>query len=345
MRSAMSDPGRAARPARAALGLCLVLAATTGACTEAPDRSAPDRVRAVVLPYLTHVPLHIAREEGYFAAQNLDVEFVQLGRQPDVMAALARGDVDAASGMLTVNELNLAASGARLRMIAAMGKLDPDPCSFTSFVARRETIESGALGEPERVRELRLDANITMPFGYFYDEALRPLGLTLEELDWIDLPSPAAVDALASGSIDLTLTSEPFIRMHLSGGGEAVWKAVGEMLPEYVITMLMFGPRLLDERPDIGERFTVAVLQAIRQYNHGKTPRNLELVELATGLTPDQVREACWAPMTDDARLDPQIFRGYQEWNVRHGLADRVLEEDELFDPRFIDHANRVLSE
>jgi hypothetical protein len=47
--------------------------------------------------------------------------------------------------------------------------------------------------------------------------------------------------------------------------------------------------------------------------------------------------------MSDEARLDPAVFRGYQAWSVAHGLLDRVLEDDELFDLRFIDHANAEL--
>jgi NitT/TauT family transport system substrate-binding protein len=343
-RSHLSRPERFFLSALAIL-LPPVLAVGCSQPAQQAETDTPDTVRAVVLPYLTHVPMHIAQEEGFFAAQNLDVEFVHVGRQPDVMTALARRDVDAASGMLTVNEFNLIASGARIRMIAALGKLDPDPCSFTSFIARREHVENEALSDPERLRRMKVDANLMMPFGYFFDEALRPAGVTLDDLDWIDLPSPAAVEAMANGTIDLTLTSEPFLQMHLADPDQVVWMDVGEMLPEYVITMLMFGPRLLDDRPDIGERFTVAVLQAIRQYNRGKTPRNLEIVERATGLTPEQVRAACWAPMTDEARLHPEVFRGYQQWNVDHELVERVLEDEELFDQRFIDHANGVLSE
>jgi hypothetical protein len=43
--------------------------------------------------------------------------------------------------------------------------------------------------------------------------------------------------------------------------------------------------------------------------------------------------------MHDEPRVDPSVFRGYQEWSVAHGLVDRVLEDDELFDARFIEYA------
>jgi hypothetical protein len=81
-------------------------------------------------------------------------------------------------------------------------------------------------------------------------------------------------------------------------------------------------------------------LKAIRQLRLGKTPRNLAIVEQASGLTPEQVAGACWPALSSDGRVDPSAFRGYQEWSVARGLLDRVLSDDELFDHRFVDRAN-----
>ena len=67
------------------------------------------------------------------------------------------------------------------------------------------------------------------------------------------------------------------------------------------------------------------------------------------GDTPERYTESelveatCWAPIRDDGRLDPAGFREYQAWNVARGLVDGELADDELFDHRFIDHANEVL--
>ena len=59
---------------RAAAAVLLALALTLAGCASGDDAGG-DRVRAVILPYLTNVPLQIAAEEGFFAAENLDVEF------------------------------------------------------------------------------------------------------------------------------------------------------------------------------------------------------------------------------------------------------------------------------
>jgi len=321
------------------------MAMTLAGCSHDESRSGPpaDHVRAAVVPYLTLMPFYIAADEGYFAEENLDVEFVQLGRDTELMTALARGQVDVAGGMLTANELALMASGVRIRMVASLGNLIPDACTYAAFIVRREHLESGALTDRERIRGLRFDANVILPFGFFIDEFLHPFGLTTDDLDVVDLPSPAALAALANGAIDVTIDSEPFISRHLESDDAAIWVRAEEIVPNYVFTALRYGPTILDERPEVGERFAVAMLKAIRQFNQGKTTRNLEIVERASGLGSERVAAACWPVTTDEASVDASVFRRYQEWNVAHGFVDRVLPDDQLVDRRFFDYANAVL--
>lgn len=326
------------------LAVVMCCAAGMIACAAPAWDGGPDRVRAVVIPYLNMMPFHVAREEGYFAAQNLDVEFVMLGRTQEIMSALASGEVDAAGGMLTVNEMNLAAAGARVRMIADLGRLDPAGCVVNAVIARRELVESGALQDPERIRQLKVDADIFIGFGYWLDQLLAPMQLTIEDLQLVNVPSTAAVAALESGSIDVTIDSEPWVTQHLATGNAAIWSSSADLAPDYVVALAMYGPTLLDERPEVGERFTVALLQAVRQYRQGKTPRNMEIVGRATGLAREILREACWPILTEHARIDPRVFDGFQQWALDHDLIDAVRPDEMLFDQRFIDHANQELA-
>jgi len=326
------------RPAIAAALLCV--AACGG---EVPDAEAPDHVRAIVMPYLTLMPFYIAQEEGFFADENLDVEFIRIARTQEIMASLASGDVDAATAMLTVNEINLIGSGAPIRMAAALGSHNPDRCTNIALVARRELVEAGAFDDPERIRQLVFDTDVLVPVGYWTDLVLQKYGLSVDDVRLANLPSPAAMQALSSGAIDVTLEGEPFISMLEATGEAVVWERIEPYLPGYVIASVMFGPRLLEDRPDVARRFTVAALRAIRQYAKGKTPRNLEIVSRASGLTTEQVEAACWPFMPSDGRIDPEVYRGYQEWSLARGLIDRVITGEEMYDPSFIEHANAVL--
>lgn len=330
------------------IGMPTLVAAVSCSPAESPPvpgEASPDHVRAIVMPYLTLMPFYIAREEGYFAEQNLDVEFVRVARNQEIMASLAHGDVDAAASMLTTNEINLIASGAPIRMVAALGSHHPDSCVNMALVARREHVESGALGDPERMRELIFDTDALIPVGYWTDVVLQKYGLHLEDVRLANLPSPAALAALRSGGIDVTLEGEPFITMLESTGEAVVWERIEPYLPGYVIAGVMFGPDLLERRPEVAQRFTIAVLRAIRQYALGKTPRNVEIVAEATGMSAEQTLATCWPFMPQDARIDPSVFDDYQQWSLDRGLIDRMITGDEMYDPTFIERANELLGE
>lgn len=333
------------RSRRRRAGLISLLALGLASCGPG-TANAPaglDPVRVAVVPYLTLAPVFIARAEGYFTDAGLDVEFVRLARNQEIMAALATGQVDVSAGMLTVNEMALALQGARVRLVAAMGEFASDACTFGAIIARRGMVESGALQDPARLRTLTLDSTALIPFDYWVDEVLAPLGLTTDDLETVDLPSSAAVAAMVDGSIDLTIDTEPNLSLLLASGEAAVWVPIEQIAPGYVLSMLVYGPTLLDERPGVGERFATAVLRGIRQFRKGKTPRNLEIVAGDLGLEPAVAERLCWPPMRADGRIDPAVFRGYEEWSVAHGLIDRVPRDDELFDHRFIDRANAEL--
>ncbi|MGD8331533.1 MAG: ABC transporter substrate-binding protein [Acidobacteriota bacterium] len=332
---------RAARGLRRGLIPALLLVAILTACGgNAVAPGEPDHVRAVVLPYLALSAFHVAAEEGYFAERDLDVEFVRLGRIQEMLTSLTRGEVDVAAGFLSVTTLNAIAGNAPVRAVGALGYFDPDACAYNAFVARRELVESGAIRDPERVRGLRADLDVTIPIAYWFDVWLEPMGLTLDDLDVVNLPSPAGVEALRTGVIDITHEAEPYLSVLEESPEVDAWLPTKDLLPGYPYSVLLYGGRLLDERPDVGERFAAAMLEALRQLRQGKTERNVELLREFTGLSRDQVEAACWPVAPPGGRLDGETLRGFQEWALARGLADRVLANEEFIDPRFFEAAS-----
>jgi NitT/TauT family transport system substrate-binding protein len=282
------------------------------------------------------MPFHIAQEEGFFGEAGIAPEFVRVGRSQELMAALARGEVDAVAGLLTVSELNAMATGVRVRVVATLAELDPEECDFLAVIARQGLAESGDLTDPDRIRELVFDTDPLTSLGYQVDVLLQRHGLGIDQVQLVNLPPPAGLDAMQSNSVQVILENEPFLSRHLQAGTSEVWAPVSAITPNYPHSVLIFGERLLDERPDVAERFATALLRGIRQFREGKTERNLEIVDGASGLPPDLVRTACWPVAPQGARANAAALRGYQEWSVSRGLLDRVLDDVDIFDDRFM---------
>ena len=87
-----------------------------------------------------------------------------------------------------------------------------------------------------------------------------------------------------------------------------------------------------------------AILQGIRQYNQGKTDRNVEIISKYTSQTPDLVRQACWQPMRDDGSVNLASLFDIQDYFLRQKLIDKPITDGKtLFDPTFIEYANQAL--
>lgn len=324
------------------LGACLTV--NVSGCSESNVDGGPDAIRAVVLPFLSAAPYFIAEQEGFFEEQNLEVEFVRLPRAVEAIPALAQGEVDVSSGQLTLTVLNAMTSGARIKLVAGTSYDAPDECTNNGLLVRTELVESGALSSPEDLVGLTVELDVLLPSAFHVDRLLKTAGHSIDDLDIVNLPAPTHVEAVGAGTIDVAVATEPHLTRLARAGTGVVWKGTEEIVPGYQVSSVMFGPSLLDERPDIGERFLVAFRKAMRQYESGKTPRNLEILAAGTGLSVEELQEMCWPTYREDGRVGTEGFMEYQAWLQSRELIDRVIPEADLLDERFIDHANAVVN-
>jgi len=81
----------------------------------------------------------------------------------------------------------------------------------------------------------------------------------------------------------------------------------------------------------------------VRQYNEGKTERNLDILEQATELDRDLLEQGCWPPIIIDGSHDLQSMIDFQSWAQEKDLLDNIATEEQMWDSRFLDYANDTL--
>lgn len=336
-------PHRHCFPARlraAALALAALFAAPLCAAGPAPS---PVRLKVLYVRYLSFAPLAIAQAEGYFRAQGLEVELVPLVGSNEATPALIRGDLDVVSGMLKVGDFNVIARGAVLRLVADKGHFEPGPCVPAAYVARLGFVDPKAPDDPARLEGARVAAP---PLGYV-EYALETLlgrnGLKLAYLRIARIHEQMIGDAIANGSLDIGELVEPDLSRALRSGRAVLWKPMQEILPGGQLAAVFFGPSLLEKNRDAGRRFMVAYLQGVRQYNRGKTARNLDILAEATNLDREVLRETCWLPIRGDGKINVESVLDFQRWAVRRGALDAPLPPERFWDPSFLDEANKIL--
>jgi NitT/TauT family transport system substrate-binding protein len=327
---------------------CLPAAVLTFAAVAASVRAAeptpsPVHLKVLYVRYLSFAPLAIAQAEGYFRAQGLDVELVPLAASTESTPPLIRGDLDVASGLIKIGDFNAIARGATLRLVADKGHFEPGPCVAAAFVARPGFADRKVADGTDPLKGARVAASQLGYVEYALETLLARKGLRLSDLKLARIHEAAVVEAIESGSIDVGQLTEPYLSRVVRSGRAVVWKPMQEILPAGQLAAVYFGPSLLTRNRDAGRRFMVAYLRGVRQYNRGKTARNLDIVASATGLDRDLLEKTCWQPIRGDGKINVESVLDFQRWAVRRGALDELVAPERFWDPSFIDQANEIL--
>src|SRR5262249_43509705 len=102
---------------------------------------------------------------------------------------------------------------------------------------------------------------------YLLALALRHAGLDVDAVEVVEMPFPELNGALASGAISAAIQTEPLATLAADQGIAARWRSAGDIRPGLVGAGFFYSPDLLGRRRDVGERWMVAYLKGVRDYN------------------------------------------------------------------------------
>ena len=314
--------------------LLALVALTPVACKPASD--ARQRIRIGYRPYLTLAPVFIAQAESLYAEQGLDVELVPIEGVASSVPLLLQGGLDVLPGPVSPSLFNAIHRGGRLRVVQDKGFYYPDDCAPSSVVVSKQLAARN--GKPARISTTK-ESFLQM----FVERALMAHGINPDSIESLYIPQVAEYDAIVSGRLDAANMGEPWLSRAIAQG-VVVWEPVNGLMGGYTYSVISYGPTLLDESPEIGQRVAAAHLKAMRIYNQGKTDRNLQIVADAMQLRIEDLRGICWPRMREDGIIDTTSLRVFQEWAKARGQLDEVLQPATYWDPRFVDHANREMA-
>jgi NitT/TauT family transport system substrate-binding protein len=325
--------------------LVLLIALLLPACAgEGGDAEGRVKLRVVSQPYLVFAPLHVGVAEGIFAAHGLDVELVPMAGSEQAIPLLIDGTIDVLPGHAAPGVLNAIARGGHIRMVAQRSRTGRAECSSLALVARPNLLaEPRPPGTPPAIRRISVDRQAAMVF--FIEKALASAGVSLDTLDRVYVPHAAEPDALASGTIDVALAGEPYLRRTLDAGKAEQWIGVEDVLPGIEFSVLLFGERLLVHERAAGTRFIAAYLEANRRLAEGKTPQNLAHVAEFLGEHAAALEDICWPFQPTDGRIRVDHLTRFQQWALERGWIDRIIATDELIDPTFLEEVGRIPQE
>ncbi|HVS64095.1 MAG TPA: ABC transporter substrate-binding protein [Thermoanaerobaculia bacterium] len=332
--------------------LLLLLLGTAAVCCTRPagpgvaEQTPLRKIRVLARAHLSMAPLLIAQEEGYFREQGLDVELFSLASSRDGLPALIKGDLDVLTSSIVPAYLNLIAHGAPIRLVADKGRIGTGGCSYLGFWTRPDAVVSA---RTLRRRSSRQRWLFSVARGTFYEylseRFLAGTDIPPDDVDLVDIDGSAEVEGLARGTVDVGLGTESKFLAAAREGLLVEWKSASDVLPGFQFSVLLFGPSLLETDREAGQRFINGYLRGVRQYNQGKTDRNLEILAARTDFDRETLAELCWIPMDADGRINERSLVELMDWGHERGYVDRVLAPEEFWDRRFIDEAARLLGD
>jgi NitT/TauT family transport system substrate-binding protein len=300
-------------------------------------------LKVVLLPYISSAPFFIGVEEGYFEEQEIKVEFVRFPSSAKSIPALAEGDLDVGAGLLSAGLFNAIGRDLNIKIVAGKGRFNTD-CNVGAIVIRKDLFESREITEIAHLKGKKIALSDYLSHGYIYSELFNRDKMSLEDIDNIQLRPSERIGALQSKSIDAAALGEPSITRAVDMGLAVKLIGYAEVYPDFQAGSIIFGPNLLEKNPELGKRFMIAYLKSVRQYNEGKTDRNIGIIQNHTDLDRDLVERSCWYTFDPNGRLNIESLLDLQEWNYKNGYVDELLTEDQLKDESFIEYANKILN-
>lgn len=201
----------------------------------AQDRPAQDRPARIVVSYVAspfNVPSIVMARRGYLDAvmkpQGIVVETPEITSGAKQFQALAAGSLDIASVLGGTSAILGRANGVELVVIAAYSR-SPDAFSILA-------LPNG----PKRIEDLK-GRKIAGPKGTTLNQllvaALVSKGMSLKDVEYINMDIPVAASALMAGSVDAATLAGNQALVVENAGGKAIASGKGLIEPTSVIAV------------------------------------------------------------------------------------------------------------
>jgi NitT/TauT family transport system substrate-binding protein len=320
----------------------------------APEAAPPPLAQTVhlgVLNAASDAGFFIAQDLGYFREQGLELDMPPFDSAARMVAPLGAGQLEIGGGAHSAGLFNAVARGVDLRLVADKGS-SPPGYGFQGLAFRRDLAESGELRAPADLRARR----VALPARGITTEValagwLRQGGLSLSDVEVVELGFPDHVTAMGSGAVDASVTIEPFLTRILGQQLGTLYQRTDELLPGYQIAEVIYSGAFIREQPDAARRFLIAYLKAVRYYNdafsRNDAAKRQEAVSILTRNT--TVKDAAlydrmvMPGLAADGRMNLASLAEDQEFWLATGLQQARVSMDDVVDHSFADAAAQVL--
>lgn len=304
------------------LAACASPSASPSAADETPERA---EITVGTLPIVDVAPIHVAIEEGLFAAEGLTVTVEVTQGGAAAIPALMGGDLDIAYGAWP-SFLIANAQGLELRAVADGTAARP---GFTELLAMPG---SELEGNPAGLAGTRIAVNTLGNLGELaVRSALVEAGLARDAAELVEIPFPDMGAALERGDVDVIWASEPVATLarETLGAVLVIDSYVGAM-EGFPVAGYQASADFVEANPRTVAAFQRALAAAVERIaeDPALVPR---IAPEFTSLEPELASQVALPDFR--SRLDPAELRRVHDFLVEFGLLESELDVEALVTP------------
>jgi NitT/TauT family transport system substrate-binding protein len=226
----------------------------------------PGKVESVKIahaPSTLFAPLYVAIEKGYLRDQGIDVQLDTVPAGQDAMALVAAGQLEAVVAGFGAATFAAVERGLELKVTGSMG-VQPQQGYPSAFMVRKDLLQSGAVKEMKDLKgkKIAISGGNGSAGAYWVSTKLQPAGLTLSDIEIVNIGFPDQVTAFKQGAIDAAFPPAPFTTSILNDGTAEVFG--GPTKPGASAVGVVYGGGFIKDRADVGRRLFTGLVRGAR---------------------------------------------------------------------------------
>lgn len=312
--------------------------------TQPLDPPAP--VRVAYVPIMKFAALYVAAERGLFEKYGLDVEINRVESGTEAIAFLTEGQIDVGGIAIVTSLWNGWSQGLDIRIIAP-GALEPFENSPTKLIARKALLEDGTITDVASLagQTVAVAGGPGSGGEYLLAKALELGGLTIRDVEVVNLGNPDMPAAFENGSIAAGVLGSPFADQVINNGfGEAL---ATDLTPGLMTVAFVGSGQFVTERPEVAARFVLALTEAARlmQGEDYLAPENMAAYLKYTNSDEAAIRSGTPVIYDPNVELPLEGLADVERVHRENGRTEyqEPIDLTNVADTRFVEKALEVL--
>ncbi|HLG70004.1 MAG TPA: ABC transporter substrate-binding protein [Chloroflexota bacterium] len=291
-------------------------------------------------PILAGAAMYFAQDRGYFAEQNVEVEFIPFDSGALMNAPLSAGQLDAIPATPSPGLFNALSRDVTLKAVAA------NNLTNATLVVRKDLADSGQVKTVADLKGKKVSLNVEgSPVDYGIRNILYKSGLTLKDIDLQRVVNTDTAAALSNKALDAGSASEPLSTQIIQKGIAVKLANSADYIGNQTASFIAFGPSFLNRTDDVPVRFIRAYLKGFADYataaKDGKITNQADLAIISkwTKVPAETIASSPIVPPPTDSRVDLADLQRQQDFWQKEGIVKNPVDLSKFVEYKYVDAA------